>query len=1635
MSNYDDLMASMLKPTKPVENIESIAKEETLAKAAEVLKSISNILEAQGKSFDDVLDELKTEADVEEKKLDDIKKEIKKGNKTKRSDKKSEKLLSAVEQLSMALSSKKTASQKGGGGWSGFGGDVGGALPRTKVEIDTRDADVLEGKISKIGGIINSSTKHFAGGILGGATVYGVLTKGMIADEYEFAAAMNLIAYQTEGITKEAYGMQKAFRQTGDVVSETGYDLTTFQENLVQMAKKGIKDSVKITKIGLGLGKIMGLTEHQASDVAGMFGDWSRKLGFSKTELAGISRSIQDIARTSGLVGEELMMVVKESETYLNNMRAAGTLTTESAENIIGVLAEARKLGVAEEVGRLTSAMATGAALVLEASEGTRTLLINAAAYVGKTDELLNGTLLNSKKGLKSLSEGLEQTFRRLSGGFGLDEIEKMTARQKSDINFVLKGNGLPALNDFKRIFDSFNNESKSFKERMDDINAELGKHATAEEKLNNVRKKQELLMSRSFKFSSELASAADTADTFDEALENMQRSMGSTAWEEKIQDLVDVTAQFDKGLSKKVLEGDTRAISEAMAVASAQSLKQSGGPDYVSQVQKAVRASDLTGLRELQEQIDVAQQKRQIEVTAETDPIGHAILQLKKVNETIRDYVGEIFVLLTSMLGANGILTLLVASMFATPMIKFFNLLLPQTAGLFGMLFDKVGGLFGMVGSKLGGLFGSLDKKVVSFFGQKAASTVSNVIANPAVDAMAARMSTGTVGVNSMAAKMSTGTIGGTLTNKTVSTVTASAAEAGNAAKAATAATSVTSKAAGIFSKGAKLLGKVSGPLSLLIGAISGYMESSEAGVTAIEGILYGAITGGAQKGSMFSGMLGLEKGGAADLSLGVAGTGAVGALTGAAIGSIIPVVGTAVGALIGGALGVVVELVKIFRDQLASLGSILMKVINFALTPFIMAMKLIGGVIYGALSAIYEIGAGIADAVYSIFEPFGEVFAAFGEIINAITAPFDILWGDSKEAIDVFTIVSQSIRYLGKIVGNVFRFMGETIGAVVRFAITPLVQVFKTVAAYITAVKDTFSGLVEIFLGLINFDFNQIQSGVAKFFFSIPLMLMSAVEGFIGLVPKMFRTLFGNIKTTVSKYFGKIISPISGVLSTIANIGSYLFKLLFPINLISNGLQFFINLLGGLKNWFVTPVVSTFETIKNKLFGFASAIGETVKKHWFDIILTMFLGPLGALMYNYVIGPIGGMIINAFMWVGQTIYDGIVGTFGYMSELFGGFVDKVKSMLTWIFGDKKSGDHNGISQGQIQTISDMNKKVSETGSLEEKEALLISRKALKGGIEKNIASAGWFESVAADKKALEEVNNGITLLEKSIEESKKAREAEAQKELIIPPSPAPEIELQNPRLSTPPVMPSEIHEQLTGKHPGHEMGLLDAGVKYGGPEFANSDLARSAIGVRDNLLKENAKREKKTNQSVVLPPNAVIPPETPEPSVFEKTINKQRQKYRNILSLDEGLEPAIVEQTLNAPEAPVLEKPEISAISTVTGEAPVKPEVMPIPSVDLQREVQKEQTNSNEVALAPKLSEMVNINDSQLEFLMLMHDDLQELIKLMKPSSNLSGNTSNRLPVNTSRVQPKGSPNFYTWQFGRYDQNASQNVITDGR
>jgi len=248
-----------------------------------------------------------------------------------------------------------------------------------------------------------------------------------------------------------------------------------------------------------------------------------------------------------------------------------------------------------------------------------------------------------------------------------------------------------------------------------------------------------------------------------------------------------------------------------------------------------------------------------------------------------------------------------------------------------------------------------------------------------------------------------------------------------GKAAQATAKTTAAVTKTTATFVGGAaKATGKAVPFLAPVIGGVSGYMDDSEEAQkrSGVERTILGALTGDASTGSSFSGMLGLEKGGAADQALGIGGAALTGAATGAAIGSVVPVVGTAVGAAVGAVLGGGAEIYKILTAGdsplvawASNLGSSMTEALTSAAGMFLDTTlqlgSLLGTTIYDSISGMWTFLTssieGVGQFLYDSAASVGSVikdffvgtFGTLGQYIyDAATLPLQIIGSVGEKA-----------------------------------------------------------------------------------------------------------------------------------------------------------------------------------------------------------------------------------------------------------------------------------------------------------------------------------------------------------------------------------------------------------------------------------------------------------------------------------------------------------------------------------------------------------------------------------------------------------------------------------------------------------
>lgn len=486
--------------------------------------------------------------------------------------------------------------------------------------------------------------------------VTGITDPKTVSGQLDFIKNMRAIAFQTQSITSETRGLQREWSQTGKVVAQTGHRLQTFQEQLVDNLKRGVKnrqDGIKITKTGLQLSTMIG---SNAKETAGLLNEWNMTLSLSSHEMSDLSRGIQDVAKWTGVTGDKLMQAVKSSEQFMKRMRAAGSHTAVAAKNIIMIQAMAQKIGVEDSMSDLMSGLANNADLLFNASRETKTLIFAAASEVGMIDRAMQGTILHTREGIKGLTEGLESKFRQISG-FDIKDFDKMPQEMRSMMNLRFQATFGKGIEEFVKMHEVLEESGKGFRQRLESIDEQMKKNLTHEELRSLRTQKTQMALNASLEQSAKLADAAMHTDSITEAVDRLQQQAGSS-WKNIQEDLIDMAKHTGvSGLAEGIQSGDHKSIAKAMALSSAKALKTAGGKNFEKEMLNAIESNNMSEIRSIQERMNDEQQKLGVKDAKSLTAMEQSVQVLNEVNEGVRGVVGGLLERTLDRLGGHGLI------------------------------------------------------------------------------------------------------------------------------------------------------------------------------------------------------------------------------------------------------------------------------------------------------------------------------------------------------------------------------------------------------------------------------------------------------------------------------------------------------------------------------------------------------------------------------------------------------------------------------------------------------------------------------------------------------------------------------------------------------------------------------------------------------------------------------------------------------------------------------------------------------------------------------------------------------------------------------------------------------------------
>ena len=374
-----------------------------------------------------------------------------------------------------------TSTRRGGGiGGGPLGPDDG---PEKANEI--AKAAAAENKKAKreFYNTLSNQVASYAALGTGGASIGQIIFSGAADDATVFRKEMRMIGYEIEGINSSTRGLQAEFANLGNqIVAQTGKEVGEVQQAYLRNIKKGIaiqkgglkdqKQVLKVIKSGLNLSTMIG---SDATNTADTFADWSRNLGLSSDQMSRLALDAKNIARSTGVTGDELLEAMKSSENILTNLRNQGNLTSSAMNNVIKGAAEAQKLGVGPAFNKIVDALSSTNKFFYEADDKTKSFLYSMANNMGKFDEMSSGTFTQSRSNMKAMGEEMFKMVNGLTQDFGVSlgdwgDLQKLNVDQRKTLALQLKQAYGMEITEIERLAQAMNVSGKSLGDTLDDL-------------------------------------------------------------------------------------------------------------------------------------------------------------------------------------------------------------------------------------------------------------------------------------------------------------------------------------------------------------------------------------------------------------------------------------------------------------------------------------------------------------------------------------------------------------------------------------------------------------------------------------------------------------------------------------------------------------------------------------------------------------------------------------------------------------------------------------------------------------------------------------------------------------------------------------------------------------------------------------------------------------------------------------------------------------------------------------------------------------------------------------------------------------------------------------------------------------
>lgn len=508
-------------------------------------------------------------------------------------------------------------------------------------------------------GTFQAATRQFLGGADITQHLFGGLVGGDDGGDISHMREMSRLAYYVEGATKSSVTLQNEWAKTNNYVAETGFHTSVFNSQLSKIMSRGIKSlklGRQITKTGLHAATALGANADQTMDV---FFSWNEQLGMSTHMMDDMSRRMQRIGRETGITGDNLMEVARASDSVLKKLRDYSKLTSTSAESVLSMMAQAKKLGVDDQVGKMLSALTSKNEFLFRADPQTKMLLVQLSSFMsgGANKNLLTPGapgILDSRESRKDFAKSFEKFANKYGASLSDDFLQDpANLAQIERINLMLEPLGV-TLEQLRRMQDAAMVGTDSYADALAKLVKEQNTGILTAEEMAAIEKKKNKLT---------IDTGASLLSAFQDASDkNRASSIEDVFGKMKIND----DMRKDMGSMGVNMSDPTTALQQV-----AEKIKNAGGEDFTGKIKAAIASDKAAGgtanLRSLMEEMQDSIKKQTVKDAESTNPIDEAALQLKIANGELRDKLNPNLLALIRAIGPTGFIALGMASLGAS--------------------------------------------------------------------------------------------------------------------------------------------------------------------------------------------------------------------------------------------------------------------------------------------------------------------------------------------------------------------------------------------------------------------------------------------------------------------------------------------------------------------------------------------------------------------------------------------------------------------------------------------------------------------------------------------------------------------------------------------------------------------------------------------------------------------------------------------------------------------------------------------------------------------------------------------------------------------------------------------------------